>query len=45
MRWMDSITDGMNMNLGKLWEMLKDREACVLQPMGLQGVGHDYVAE
>ena len=27
MRWLDSITDAMNMNLGKLQEMLRDREA------------------
>ena len=27
MRWLDSITDAMNMNLGKLQEMVKDREA------------------
>ena len=27
MKWLDSITDPMNMNLGKLWEMLRDREA------------------
>ena len=27
MRWMDSITDTMDMNLGKLQEMVKDREA------------------
>ena len=27
MRWLDSITDAMNMNLGKFWEMVKDREA------------------
>ena len=27
MRWLDSITDSMNMNLGKFWEMVKDREA------------------
>ena len=24
MRWMDSITDAMDMNLGKLWEMVRD---------------------
>ena len=26
MRWFDSITDETNMNLGKLWEMVRDRE-------------------
>ena len=28
MRWLDGITDAMNMNLGKLWEMVRDRKAC-----------------
>ena len=27
MRWLDSITNAMNMNLGTLWEMVRDREA------------------
>ena len=27
MRWLDGITDAMNMNSGKLWEMVRDREA------------------
>ena len=26
MRWLDSITDAMDMNLGKLWVMVRDRE-------------------
>ena len=27
MRWLDSITNAMSMNLGKPWEMVRDREA------------------
>ena len=26
-RWLDGITDAVNMNLGKFWEMVRDREA------------------
>ena len=35
MKWLNGITDAMNMNLGKLWEMVRDREAW---RAGIQGV-------
>ena len=45
MRWLDGITDAMDMNLGQFGEMVKDREAWRAAAYGLQRVGHDWVTE
>ena len=38
MRWLDDIIDSMDMNLSKLWEIVKDREAW-------RAAGHDLATE
>ena len=45
MTWLDGITNSRDMSLSKFQEIVKDREAGVLQSMGSQRVGQNLVTE
>ena len=45
MRWLDGITDSVDMSLSELWEMVRTGKPGALQSVGSQRVGHNRTIE